>query len=63
LRSAAGARDLLIEKFITVALESSAAPREILEAVRVPAMAPVGAVGLLQACCRSFDFAHAMAAV
>jgi aerobic carbon-monoxide dehydrogenase medium subunit len=63
LRSAAGARDLLIEEFITGALESALHPGEILEAVRVPAMTPSARWGYVKACRKSGDFAHAMAAV
>jgi carbon-monoxide dehydrogenase medium subunit len=63
LRSAAGARDLLVEEFITGALESALHPGEILEAVRVPAMTPSARWGYVKACRKSGDFAHAMAAV
>ena len=63
LRSAAGARDLLIEEFITGALESALHPGEILEAVRVPAMTPSARWGYVKACRKSGEFAHAMAAV
>jgi aerobic carbon-monoxide dehydrogenase medium subunit len=63
LRSTAGARDLLIEEFITGALESALHPGEILEAVRVPVMTPSARWGYVKACRKSGDFAHAMAAV
>jgi aerobic carbon-monoxide dehydrogenase medium subunit len=63
LRSAAGARDLLIEEFITGALESALHPGEILEAVRVPVMTPSARWGYFKACRKSGEFAHAMAAV
>ena len=63
LRSAAGARDLLVEEFITGALESALHPGEILEAVRVPAMTPSARWGYVKACRKSGEFAHAMAAV
>jgi carbon-monoxide dehydrogenase medium subunit len=63
LRSAAGARDLLIEEFITGALQSALHPGEILEAVRVPAMTPSARWGYVKACRKSGEFAHAMAAV
>jgi carbon-monoxide dehydrogenase medium subunit len=63
LRSAAGARDLLVEEFITGALESALNPGEILEAVRVPAMTPSARWGYVKACRKSGEFAHAMAAV
>jgi len=63
LRSAAGARDLLVEEFITGALESALHPGEILEAVRVPVMTPSARWGYVKACRKSGEFAHAMAAV
>jgi carbon-monoxide dehydrogenase medium subunit len=63
LRSAAGARDLLIEEFITGALESALHPGEILEAVCVPVMTPSARWGYVKACRKSGEFAHAMAAV
>src|SRR5882724_932125 len=63
LRSAAGARDLLIEEFITGALQSALHPGEILEAVRVPVMTPSARWGYVKACRKSGEFAHAMAAV
>jgi len=63
LRSAEGARDLLIEEFVTGALESALQEGEILEAVRVPAMTPSARWGYVKACRKSGEFAHAIAAV
>jgi carbon-monoxide dehydrogenase medium subunit len=63
LRSALGARDLLVGEFVTGALESALRADEILEAVRVPAMAASARWGYVKACLKSGDFAHAMAAV
>jgi aerobic carbon-monoxide dehydrogenase medium subunit len=63
LRSTAGARDLLIEEFVTGALESALHPGEILEAVRVPAMTASARWGYVKACRKSGEFAHAIAAV
>jgi aerobic carbon-monoxide dehydrogenase medium subunit len=63
LRSALGARDLLVGEFVTGALESALRADEILEAVRVPAMAASARWGYVKACRKSGDFAHAMAAV
>jgi aerobic carbon-monoxide dehydrogenase medium subunit len=63
LRSAAGTRDLLIEEFVTGALESALRPGEIVEAVRVPAMTPSARWGYIKACRKSGEFAHAIAAV
>jgi carbon-monoxide dehydrogenase medium subunit len=63
LRSAARTRDLLIEEFITGALETALHPGEILEAVRVPAMTASARWGYVKACRKSGEFAHAMAAV
>jgi aerobic carbon-monoxide dehydrogenase medium subunit len=63
LRSLAGTRDLLIEEFITGALESALRPGEMVEAVRVPAMKPSARWGYVKACRKSGEFAHAIAAV
>jgi carbon-monoxide dehydrogenase medium subunit len=63
LRSALGARDLFVGEFVTGALESALRADEILEAVRVPAMAASARWGYVKACRKSGDFAHAMAAV
>jgi carbon-monoxide dehydrogenase medium subunit len=63
LRSAAGARDLAIEQFITGALESALQTGEIVEAVRVPVMAPSARWGYIKACRKIGEFAHAIAAV
>lgn len=63
LRSAAGTRDLLVEEFVTGALESALRPGEIVEAVRVPAMKPSARWGYFKACRKSGEFAHAIAAV
>jgi len=63
LRSAAGVRDLPIEKFITGALESALQSGEIVEAVRVPVMAPSAQWGYVKACRKIGEFAHAIAAV
>ncbi len=63
LRSTAGTRDLLIEEFVTGALESALRPGEIVEAVRVPTMTPSARWGYVKACRKSGEFAHAIAAV
>jgi carbon-monoxide dehydrogenase medium subunit len=63
LRSAVQARDLLIEEFVTGALESALHPGEILEAVRVPALTSSARWGYVKACRKSGEFAHAIAAV
>jgi len=63
LRSVAGARDLVIEEFVTGALESALRPGEIVEAVRVPAMMPSARWGYVKACRKIGEFAHAIAAV
>lgn len=63
LRSVAGARDLLIEEFVTGALESALRSGEIVEAVRVPVMAPSARWGYVKACRKIGEFAHAIAAV
>lgn len=63
LRSVTGTRDLLIEEFVTGALESALRPGEIVEAVRVPAMMPSARWGYVKACRKIGEFAHAIAAV
>ncbi len=63
LRSAAGVRDLPVEQFVTGALESALRPGEIVEAVRVPAMAASARWGYVKACRKIGEFAHAIAAV
>jgi carbon-monoxide dehydrogenase medium subunit len=63
LRGVAGARNLVIEDFITGALESALQPGEIVEAVRVPAIMPSARWGYVKACRKTGDFAHAIAAV
>jgi carbon-monoxide dehydrogenase medium subunit len=63
LRSAVQARDLLIEEFVTGALESALHPGEILEAVHVPAITSSARWGYVKACRKSGEFAHAIAAV
>jgi len=63
LRGVAGARDLLIEEFVTGALESALRSGEIVEAVRVPVIAPSARWGYVKACRKIGEFAHAIAAV
>jgi carbon-monoxide dehydrogenase medium subunit len=63
LRSLARVRHLAIENFVTGALESALQPGEIVEAVRVPAMASSARWGYVKACRKKGEFAHAIAAV
>jgi aerobic carbon-monoxide dehydrogenase medium subunit len=63
LRSVAGIRDLAVEEFVTGALESALRPGEIVEAVRVPVMAPSACWGYVKASRKPGEFAHAIAAV
>jgi len=63
LRSLAGVRHLTISEFVTGALESAMKPGEILEAVRVPAMASSARFGYVKSCRKTGEFAHAMSAV
>jgi aerobic carbon-monoxide dehydrogenase medium subunit len=63
LRSLNGSRQLAIADFITGALESALRPGEIVEAVRVPAMAASARWGYVKACRKKGEFAHAIAAV
>ena len=63
LRSANGVRDLVVEEFITGALESALQANELVEAVRVPTMRPSARWGYVKACRKPGEFAHAIAAV
>ena len=63
LRSLAGVRHLTIAEFVTGALESAIKPGEIVEAVRVPAMASSARFGYVKSCRKTGEFAHAMSAV
>jgi carbon-monoxide dehydrogenase medium subunit len=63
LRGLTGARNLAIEEFVTGALESALRPGEIVEAVRLPLMAPSARWGYVKACRKPGEFAHAIAAV
>jgi carbon-monoxide dehydrogenase medium subunit len=63
LRSLAGVRDLAISEFVIGALESAMRPGEIVEAVRVPAMASSARFGYVKSCRKTGEFAHAMSAV
>ena len=63
LRSITEARYLAVEEFVTGALESALQPDEIVEAVRIPVMAPSARWGYVKACRKPGEFAHAIAAV
>jgi carbon-monoxide dehydrogenase medium subunit len=63
LRSANGVRDLVVEEFITGALESALQAGEIIEAVCVPVMRSSARWGYVKACRKPGEFAHAIAAV
>jgi carbon-monoxide dehydrogenase medium subunit len=63
LRSLSGVRQLGIEQFITGALRSALRPGEIIETVRIPAMAPSAKFGYFKACRKTGEFAHAIGAV
>jgi carbon-monoxide dehydrogenase medium subunit len=63
LRSPAGHRDLVIEDFMTGALESALGENELVEAVRVPVMRASARWGYVKACRKPGEFAHAIAAV
>jgi carbon-monoxide dehydrogenase medium subunit len=63
LRSTGGVRDLVIEDFITGALETALRAGEIVEAVRVPVMRPSARWGYVKACRKPGEFALAIAAV
>jgi len=63
LRSVAGARSVAMKEFIVGALESVLTPGEIVEAVRVPAMAASARWGYFKSCRKTGEFAHAIGAV
>jgi carbon-monoxide dehydrogenase medium subunit len=63
LRSLSGVRHLAVSEFATGALESAAQPGEIVEAIRVPAMARSARFGYVKSCRKTGEFAHAMSAV
>jgi carbon-monoxide dehydrogenase medium subunit len=63
LRSLAGVRQLNMGEFVTGALESALQSGEIVEAIRVPVMAPSARFGYVKSCRKTGDFAYAMSAV
>jgi aerobic carbon-monoxide dehydrogenase medium subunit len=63
LRSVAGARRVAMKDFILGALESVLRPGEIVENVRVPAMAASARWGYVKSCRKTGEFAHAIGAV
>jgi len=63
LRSVAGARSVAMKEFIVGALESVLTPGEIVEAVRVPAMAASARWGYVKSCRKTGEFEHAIGAV
>jgi aerobic carbon-monoxide dehydrogenase medium subunit len=63
LRSLAGVRHLAVAEFATGALEPVLQSGEILEAIRVPVMAPSARFGYVKSCRKTGEFAHAMSAV
>jgi aerobic carbon-monoxide dehydrogenase medium subunit len=63
LRSLAGVRRLNIGEFVPGALETVLQTGEIVEAIRVPVMAPSARFGYVKSCRKTGDFAYAMSAV
>jgi carbon-monoxide dehydrogenase medium subunit len=63
LRSAKGARLVVMKDFMLGALESVLQPGEMLEAVRVPVMSPSARWGYVKSCRKTGEFAHAIGAV
>jgi aerobic carbon-monoxide dehydrogenase medium subunit len=63
LRSLAGVRRLNIGEFVPGALETALQTGEIVEAIRVPVMAPSARFGYVKSCRKTGDFAYAMSAV
>jgi aerobic carbon-monoxide dehydrogenase medium subunit len=63
LRRADGRRQVVMQDFIRGALETSLAPGEIIEAVRVPAIGASARWGYAKSCRKTGEFAHAISAV
>jgi carbon-monoxide dehydrogenase medium subunit len=63
LRNSAGTRRVAMKDFIVGALESVLRPGEMIESVRVPAMAASARWGYVKACRKTGEFAHAIGAV
>jgi aerobic carbon-monoxide dehydrogenase medium subunit len=63
LRSLEGARSVAINDFILGPLESALLPGEIVEAIRVPAMAASAQWGYFKSCRKTGEFADAIGAV
>lgn len=63
LRSAAGSRGMAMKDFILGALESALRPGELVESIRVPALAASARWGYFKSCRKTGEFAHAIGAV
>ncbi len=63
LRSRAGTRRVAVADFIVGALESTLQPGEMIESVRVPALAASARWGYAKSCRKPGEFAHAIGAV
>ncbi len=63
LRNRAGTRRIAVADFIVGALESTLQPGEMVESVRVPALAASARWGYAKSCRKPGEFAHAIGAV
>jgi carbon-monoxide dehydrogenase medium subunit len=63
LRGHSGARTIAVEHYIVGALETSLAPGEILEAVRIPALSKGARWAYMKKCRKTGEFAYAIAAI
>jgi carbon-monoxide dehydrogenase medium subunit len=63
LRSVTGARHVAMTDFVLGALETALQPGEIIEAVRIPALAASARWGYAKSCRKPGEFAHAIGAV
>ncbi len=63
LRSAAATRNVAMADFVLGALETSLRPAEMIESIRVPAMAASARWGYVKSCRKPGEFAHAIGAV
>jgi carbon-monoxide dehydrogenase medium subunit len=63
LASASGRRRLVLDAFVTGALDVALAPGEMLVAVRIPGLGPGIAWGYVKHCSKIGEFAHAIGAV
>jgi carbon-monoxide dehydrogenase medium subunit len=63
VRGAGGSRTMVVEDFVTGALETSLAANELLEAIRIPAHSASAQWGYYKVCRKTGEYAHAIGAV